>query len=193
VLSVCTDFRRVPLSLIVTLLTSLIATPTAIHSLRSTSTFFPPRSKRMARTHERSSSPSPTDSLLKKLKTVHTTDPDWPTPVAHFAEGLFDAGNIQKLHTTYADSEPFKHATVENLFRDELLRNVKDECLNQLSFTEKETDIYKVCASQSIFQKKYHKFKPATVRAGSPNRRSSVPLLLISSPSLPPPLSSYSP
>jgi Rps23 Pro-64 3,4-dihydroxylase Tpa1-like proline 4-hydroxylase len=98
----------------------------------------------MARTHERSPSPSPTDALLKRLKTVHTTDPDFPAPVTQFAEGLFDAGNIQKLHNTYAESEPFKHATVENLFRDELLRNVKDECLNQLSFTEKETDIYKV-------------------------------------------------
>lgn len=106
----------------------------------------------MARTHDRSPSPSPTDSLLKKLKTVHTTDPDFPTPVAQFADGLFDAGNIQRLHTSYAESEPFKHATVENLFQDELLRKVKDECLNRLSFTEKETDIYKVCARNYIFE-----------------------------------------
>ena len=33
---------------------------------------------------------------------------------------------------------------VDKLVRDDLLLGVKDECLSELSFTEKETDIYKV-------------------------------------------------
>lgn len=100
----------------------------------------------MAGTHHRSPSPDPRDDALpKRLKTAHTTDVEAIDGLAaQFAEGLLDAGNIHQLHTTYAASEPFKHAVVEKLVQDELLSNVKDECLKHLSFTEKETDIYKV-------------------------------------------------
>jgi hypothetical protein len=48
------------------------------------------------------------------------------------------------MAASYASSEPFKHALVEKLFRDDFLQKVKDECLSELHFTEKETDIYKV-------------------------------------------------
>ena len=54
---------------------------------------------------------------------------------------------MERLRREYAESEPFKYATVETLFQDDLLRKVKDECLTHLSFTEKETDIYRVSAS----------------------------------------------
>jgi len=57
---------------------------------------------------------------------------------------LGDPGNTQKLHTIYTANEPFKYCVLDKLFQDALLRNVKDECLKELSFTEKETDIYKV-------------------------------------------------
>lgn len=62
----------------------------------------------------------------------------------NLATGLLNEDNVARLKQEYADSEPFKHARVETLFQDDLLRKVKDECMTHLSFTEKETDIYRV-------------------------------------------------
>ncbi|KAG5648808.1 hypothetical protein DXG03_000157 [Asterophora parasitica] len=111
----------------------------------------------MARAHHRSPSP---DSAKKRLKTSHPTSkgtngsastaakPSLSSqtvdPASQFANDLFDHNNAAKLHAGYAANEPFKYAVVEKLFQDELLKKVKDECLSELSFTEKETDIYKV-------------------------------------------------
>ena len=67
---------------------------------------------------------------------------DDPTP--YFAPEVLNPNTIHRLHTEYAASAPFKHAIVDKLFQDEILMGVKDECLSELSFTEKETDIYKV-------------------------------------------------
>lgn len=66
-----------------------------------------------------------------------------PTP--YFAPELLHPNNIHRLNSEYGASGPFKHAVVEKLFQDELLKSVKDEILSELSFSEKETDIYKVC------------------------------------------------
>ncbi|KAF7294354.1 Nuclear protein [Mycena chlorophos] len=103
----------------------------------------------MARTHRRDSSAERADSsssLIKKLKSSHVSSPNGhledPTP--HFAEGLLDHCNISQLNSIYTTSEPFKYSVVEKLFQDELLQKVKDECMSELSFTEKETDIYKI-------------------------------------------------
>jgi hypothetical protein len=94
----------------------------------------------MAHTHSPSDPP-----VLKKLKTTHLAGSHATHPSnANFAPGVLDHTNIQKLHAAYSTSEPFKHAVVDKLFQDELLQNVKDECMTELSFTEKETDIYKV-------------------------------------------------
>ena len=101
----------------------------------------------MARTHERSSSPAPSspgESESKRLKTSHDTPDADESTMIHFAERTLNAGNIQNLNKSYTTSEPFKHAIVEALFQNDLLIKVKDECLKELSFTEKETDIYKV-------------------------------------------------
>ena len=99
-------------------------------------------------TRTRSRSPSP-DGVAKRLKTVHkpTTEEALifsadPTP--HFSNGLFDHNNIARLNSDYVANTPFKYVVVEKLFQDELLKSVKDECVAELSFTEKETDIYKV-------------------------------------------------
>ena len=64
--------------------------------------------------------------------------------VSRFHNGLFEHENISRLHSSYDASAPFKHTVVDKLFQHDLLVNVKDECLRELSFTEKETDIYKV-------------------------------------------------
>ena len=87
----------------------------------------------------RSPSPEATNvHLQKRLKISHS-----PSTSGHFAPGLLEESSIHSLRTSYANSEPFKFGVIEKLFQDELLRGVKDECLNELSFTEKETDIYK--------------------------------------------------
>lgn len=98
----------------------------------------------------RSPSPEPSDSisLIKRLKIAHpnggTTAVTPDDSTSSFAPNLLDHNNISKLHQSYAESTPFHYAIVEKLFQDELLKSVKDECLSELSFTEKETDIYKV-------------------------------------------------
>ena len=111
----------------------------------------------MAKTHPRSPSPEPKTGAPKRLKIGHhsyTTSTAVPDPapgpatpqdvISCFAPDLFDAENVGKLAASYSKSEPFKHALIEKLFRDDLLQQVKDECLSELHFTEKETDIYKV-------------------------------------------------
>jgi hypothetical protein len=107
----------------------------------------------MARSHERSPSPD-SASVIKKLKTSHIAS-ETPassiqnigeSPITQFTPELFDHNTIAKLRTGYTANKPFKYAVVEKLFQDELLKKVKDECLSELSFTEKQTDIYKVWA-----------------------------------------------
>ena len=118
----------------------------------------------MAPARERSPPRSGTDP--KRLKTTHISPSDTPSPppaaaataiapllinintntdlASQFAGEIFNHNYIAKLHTDYLDSNPFKHTVVEKLFQDELLVKVKDECL-RLNFTQKETDIFKVC------------------------------------------------
>ncbi|OJT08001.1 Prolyl 3,4-dihydroxylase ofd1 [Trametes pubescens] len=104
------------------------------------------------RTHQRSPSPQPDPSepgLLKRLKSSHISGTGAASsatvdPTPHFAPDLFGPSNIHRLHTEYDASAPFKHAVVDKLFQDDLLQRVKDEALAELSFSEKETDIYKV-------------------------------------------------
>ena len=115
----------------------------------------------MAPARERSPARNGTDP--KRLKTTHVSPSDVPSPPAtaapslisnintntdlasQFAPEIFNHNYIAKLHTEYLDSNPFKHAVIEKLFEDDLLLKVKDECL-RLNFTEKETDIFKVCS-----------------------------------------------
>ncbi|KAJ4479109.1 nuclear protein [Lentinula aciculospora] len=101
----------------------------------------------MARTHSRPSSPDPSASLIKRIKISHPTLNDNPSTderSAPFAPDVLEPSNVSKLHNFYLESQPFHYALVGKLFQDDLLKKVKDECLGELSFTEKETDIYKV-------------------------------------------------
>ncbi|KAK2465962.1 hypothetical protein APHAL10511_001603 [Amanita phalloides] len=92
----------------------------------------------MPRTHSRSSSLPPQDPV-KRRKTSHS-----PSPPASFADRLFDLDNRARLFAEYTNNSPFKYAVIHSLFQHSLLENVTHECLKQLSFTTKETDIYKV-------------------------------------------------
>ncbi|KAF7964981.1 hypothetical protein HWV62_1276 [Athelia sp. TMB] len=115
---------------------------------------------KMARIHERSQSPAAPAPTQKRLKTAHIPSADAhladvprvpvplappdPDPADAFADGLLSPESVARLHTAYTQSQPWKHCVLDTLVKDELLERVKDECLSQLSFTQKETDIYKV-------------------------------------------------
>ncbi|KAF8607665.1 hypothetical protein BDV93DRAFT_536573 [Ceratobasidium sp. AG-I] len=83
-------------------------------------------------------SPGPTGT--KRRKTVSEVS----GAAGNFHPGLLEGQSVTGLNEQYAASQPYKHAVIPTLFSDELLRNVKDEILENVSFTEKETDIYKV-------------------------------------------------
>lgn len=100
----------------------------------------------------------------KRQKLAHDTAPHSP-PAAdadcakktgtelcaeNLAPGLLTEESVEKMRKEYANSEPYKYARVETLFQDDLLKRVKDECLNHLSFTEKETDIYRVSCARFV-------------------------------------------
>jgi len=97
-----------------------------------------PQHKRQKVTHDTACPPASTSDADDAKKTG--TGPCAENLVA----GLLSEENVERLRKEYADSEPYKYARVETLFQDDLLRKVKDECTAHLSFTEKETDIYRV-------------------------------------------------
>ena len=151
----------------------------------------------MVRTHARSESPAPNaqagasePGLLKRMKMSHISNPD-DAVAERFANDLFNPTNIHRLHGEYEASQPYKHVVVDKLFQDDLLQKVKDEALAELSFAEKETDIYKVCAPQNLSRPgRYHRSlirpnacrlsRPATWRRSPSSPTSSAP----SSPTL---------
>lgn len=62
---------------------------------------------------------------------------------AHFAANLLSASNVSAFSEQYHAAKPFKHVVIDKIFQESLLMKVKDEIVEHLSFTEKETDIYK--------------------------------------------------
>ncbi|KAL8688370.1 MAG: hypothetical protein Q9224_004900 [Gallowayella concinna] len=50
----------------------------------------------------------------------------------------------------YSSSEPYKHGVIQNLVEPQLLRKVRAEIQENLSFTPKETDIYKIHQSGDL-------------------------------------------
>ncbi|KAI9852676.1 MAG: hypothetical protein M1838_006133, partial [Thelocarpon superellum] len=67
-----------------------------------------------------------------------------------FGEGLFEDETLQRHTHTYAKSEPFKHGVIPNLIDPSLLASVQGEIKSSLSFTPKETDIYKIHQSGDL-------------------------------------------
>ncbi|KAI8458335.1 Oxoglutarate and iron-dependent oxygenase degradation C-term-domain-containing protein [Phakopsora pachyrhizi] len=57
---------------------------------------------------------------------------------------LSDVSKIRDLSDSYKSSGPYNHCVLENLFEDRILRNARSEIKSSLSFSLKETDIYKV-------------------------------------------------
>ena len=109
----------------------------------------------MVRTHDRSETPEveaqaageTEPALLKRMKMSHISPTPAEGPVdanLPFAQEVLHPATIHRLNQEYANNTPYKYALVEKLFQDDLLVRVKDEILAELSFAEKETDIYKV-------------------------------------------------
>ncbi|KAE8154852.1 putative component of NuA3 histone acetyltransferase complex [Aspergillus avenaceus] len=67
-----------------------------------------------------------------------------------FRDGLFDSAEQQKYTEQYTQSEPYKHGVIHPLIEPSLLRAVRDEIQENLDFTEKETDIYKIFQSGDL-------------------------------------------
>ncbi|EPE06727.1 pkhd-type hydroxylase tpa1 [Ophiostoma piceae UAMH 11346] len=73
-----------------------------------------------------------------------------PEAKSRFRKGLFDDGVLQSYTSEYATSAPYKHAVIHDLVNDTLLRSVRDEIRENVSFTPKETDIYKIHQSGDL-------------------------------------------
>ncbi|KAJ5781269.1 hypothetical protein N7457_006429 [Penicillium paradoxum] len=69
---------------------------------------------------------------------------------ARFRDGLFDTAEQQKYTNEYARSSPYLHGVIHPLIEPTLLRSVRNEIETQVSFTEKETDIYKIFQSGDL-------------------------------------------
>lgn len=50
----------------------------------------------------------------------------------------------EQVRTSIRESQPYKHGVIHNVIDDETLRKARDEIFQNIHFTEKETDIYKV-------------------------------------------------
>ncbi|TKA64021.1 hypothetical protein B0A49_11058 [Cryomyces minteri] len=68
----------------------------------------------------------------------------------NFRTGLFDTKVLKQYTDEYAESQPYKHGVIANLINAQLLRNVRDEIRQNLHFTPKETDIYKIHQSGDL-------------------------------------------
>ena len=68
----------------------------------------------------------------------------------YFGEGLFTDETVQRYADAYSNSQPYRHGVVSNLIDDALLRSVRSEILDNIHFTPKETDIYKIHQSGDL-------------------------------------------
>ncbi|KAK6205857.1 hypothetical protein LQW54_008152 [Pestalotiopsis sp. IQ-011] len=69
---------------------------------------------------------------------------------ARFRNGLLKQDVLDSYTKEYAESEPYKHCVIHELIDDKLLRSVREEIKDNVSFTPKETDIYKIHQSGDL-------------------------------------------
>ncbi|KAI1083322.1 Oxoglutarate and iron-dependent oxygenase degradation C-term-domain-containing protein [Whalleya microplaca] len=83
----------------------------------------------------------------KKKSKTSLTDED---AKKRFRKGLFDKKVLEEYIQGYAKSAPYKHSVIHELIDDKLLRNVREEIKDNVIFTPKETDIYKIHQSGDL-------------------------------------------
>ncbi|KAK1758243.1 Oxoglutarate and iron-dependent oxygenase degradation C-term-domain-containing protein [Echria macrotheca] len=101
----------------------------------------PPDMKRKA------DAPADRKTPVKKRSKNALTDDE---AKARFRKGLFDNKVLSKYTAEYASSTPYKHSVISDLVDDGLLRKVRSEIKANVSFTPKETDIYKIHQSGDL-------------------------------------------
>ncbi|KAI1374150.1 Oxoglutarate and iron-dependent oxygenase degradation C-term-domain-containing protein [Hypoxylon crocopeplum] len=92
-------------------------------------------------------SPAVDDKLTKKKSKTSLGHDD---AKKRFRKGLFDKDVLNKYTQGYAKSTPYKHSVIHELIDDTLLRTVREEIKDNVSFTPKETDIYKIHQSGDL-------------------------------------------
>lgn len=103
----------------------------------------------MKRKHEAEASPP--DDLSQPLKKPHLSSVS-STPEIHsrFRPRLFNPRTSKEYQSAYQNSEPYRHGVIPTLIYEPLLRSVRTEILSHISFTPKETDIYKIQQSGDL-------------------------------------------
>ncbi|TGJ80208.1 hypothetical protein E0Z10_g8569 [Xylaria hypoxylon] len=86
----------------------------------------------------------------KPSKKKAKTTPSNEDAQTRFRKGLFDKKVLEQYTQEYSDSSPYKHAVIHELIDDKLLRAVRNEIKDNVSFTPKETDIYKIHQSGDL-------------------------------------------
>ncbi|KAM3078124.1 putative component of NuA3 histone acetyltransferase complex [Clarireedia jacksonii] len=86
-------------------------------------------------------------SVLKKRAKTSLSDED---AQKCFRKGLFAKDFLKNYTREYAKSEPYKHQVISPLVDDALLRSVREEIRENVHFTPKETDIYKIHQSGDL-------------------------------------------
>ncbi|KAI1172826.1 Oxoglutarate and iron-dependent oxygenase degradation C-term-domain-containing protein [Nemania sp. FL0916] len=88
---------------------------------------------------------APTPPKKKTKKSLSKEDAQ-----KRFRKGLFDKKTLDGYTQDYASSSPYKHGVIHELIDDKLLRAVRDEIKDNVVFTPKETDIYKIHQSGDL-------------------------------------------
>ncbi|OBT63624.1 hypothetical protein VE03_07301 [Pseudogymnoascus sp. 23342-1-I1] len=90
------------------------------------------------------------NGILKSAKQKRAKESKPVDITGCFRDGLFDAKNLKSYTHEYAASTPYKHAVIHDLMNDSLLRAVRTEVRENVHFTPKETDIYKIHQSGDL-------------------------------------------
>lgn len=81
---------------------------------------------------------------VKKQRTDNGVAETKVLPEEALRPGILDPKYQDELRDSIRNSDPYKHGVIHGLLNDELLRQAREEILEHLHFTQKETDIYKV-------------------------------------------------
>lgn len=90
------------------------------------------------------------DHPMKKKISIKQTPEEESKAVEYFQSHVFEPSFKSQLTQQIKDSQPYRWGTIKNLISDDLLRNVRKEIMQEIEFTKKETDIYKVYQSGDL-------------------------------------------
>ncbi|KAI9496158.1 Oxoglutarate and iron-dependent oxygenase degradation C-term-domain-containing protein [Zychaea mexicana] len=79
----------------------------------------------------------PDQPSTKRQKTAESAS-------SKFHDGLLEDSSREEIRKAFMESKPYLHCKIDKLMNDDLLRRVRKEIFENLHFTVKETDIYKV-------------------------------------------------